>query len=418
MASKTLAGIRVLDFSKVLAGPLCAQYLGDMGADVVKVEPAVAGDDTRHYPPFRRSGDDADGTVYLSANRNKRSLAVDLKSEAGRAICHRLALTADVVLESFGPGVAERLGIDHTTLRALNPRLIHCSISGYGGVGPMKEGKGYDAVLQAFSGMISITGERGGDWVRSPFSPVDQATGMHALTGILAALLERAKTGKGLHVEANLFDTSVAFLGYILQGYWENGREPEKPGSAHDSLCPYEVFATRDKPMLLGVANDALWRKFCAVANAPALSADPRFASNALRVAHRGETVDAVKQMLLTRDRDDWVSALSAAGIPCSPVHTLGEMAVHPHTIASGMLQQYQHPAYGALTAVSQPLKFDGARSAIQRAPPLLGEHSREILMEAGYTPAELDDLVAAKRIQAAAPDLKTLTSLSVGTTT
>ena len=402
--STILSDIRVLDFSKVLAGPLCAQYLGDMGADVVKVEPPAGGDDTRHYPPFSRSARHADGTVFLSTNRNKRSLALDLKNEVGRSVCHRLAASADVVIESFGPGVAERLGVDYATLSALNPRLVVCSISGYGSVGPLKEGKGYDAVLQSFSGMISITGERGGSWVRSPFSPVDQATGIHALTGILAGLLERGKTGRGVHVEASLFDSSVAFLGYILQGYWENGREPEKPGSAHDSLCPYEVFPTRDKPMLLGVANDSLWLKFCAVAGTPGLARDPRFLTNALRVSHRAETVQAVAAVMAGRDRDDWVRSLSAAGIPCSPVNTLGEMAAHPHTAASGILQHYEHPAYGALAAVAQPLKFDGERNRVGREPPLLGQHSREILLQAGYSPAEVAELIAGRHIRADDP--------------
>jgi crotonobetainyl-CoA:carnitine CoA-transferase CaiB-like acyl-CoA transferase len=399
--STALTGIRVLDFSKVLAGPLCAQYMGDMGADVVKVEAADQGDDSRRFPPSCESGNDADGTVFLSANRNKRSLALDLKSAAGLAICHKLVMSTDVVLESYGPGVAQRLGIDHATLMALNPRLIHCSISGYGDTGPMKEGKGYDAVLQAFSGMLSITGERGGSAVRSPFSPVDQATGMHALTGILAGLLERARTGLGVRVEANLFDTSVAFLAYILQGFWLNGAEPERPGSSHDSLCPYEVFQTRDKAVLLGVANDSLWRKFCAVAGVPELAQDPRMASNALRVTHRHETVAAVAKLLLARDRDDWVAACSAAGIPCSPVHSLGEMAAHPHTTASGLVQTYEHPAYGLLKTVAQPLKFHGERMDVGRAPPLFGQHTCEVLLEAGYAQEELDRLLAEKVITA-----------------
>lgn len=398
-----LTGIRVLDFSKVLAGPLCAQYLGDMGADVVKVEPADEGDDSRRFPPFHKAGDDVDGTVFLSTNRSKRSIALDLKSEAGRAVCHKLVMSADVVLESYGPGVAERLAIDHATLMGLNPRLIHCSISGYGSSGPMKEGKGYDAVLQSFSGMLAITGERGGQAVRSPFSPVDQATGMHALTGILAGLLERARTGSGVRVEANLFDTSVAFLAYILQGFWKSGKEPERAGSSHDSLCPYEVFATRDKPVLLGVANDSLWRKFCTVAGVPTLAGDARFNTNALRVTHRQETVATVAPLLLMRDRDDWVGACAAAGIPCSPVHTLGEMAAHPHTAASGLVREYEHPAYGLLKTIAQPLKFHGERLDMSRPPPLFGQHTREVLMEAGYLPAELDALLAEKVISAPA---------------
>ena len=398
-AMNALAGIRVLDFSKVLAGPLCAQYLGDMGADVIKIEPPEGGEDARRYPPFRRSGDRADGTIFLAVNRNKRSAAIDMKLEAGRAICQRLALSADVVIESFGPGVAERLGIDHATLIALNPRLVHCGISGYGNEGPMKQGKGYDAVLQAFSGMLSITGERGGPPVRSPYSPIDQATGMHALVGIMAALFERSRTGRGGRIEASLFDTAVAFLGYIVQGYWEEGREPEKPGSSHDSLCPYEVFDARDKPFLLGVANDSLWRSFCTVAGVPTLAADPRFVTNTLRVGHRQETVATVAALLKTRDRDEWIVELSRAGIPCAPVHSLKEMLGHPHTAASQIVQRYDHPAYGASSTVAQPVKFDGDRSPVRRPPPLHGEHSREVLLEAGYSSAEVDAYVAQKVI-------------------
>ncbi|MDB5743613.1 MAG: coA-transferase family protein [Polaromonas sp.] len=400
---KALASVRVLDFSKVLAGPLCAQYLGDMGADVVKIEPLNEGDDTRRYPPFLDSGTHHDGTIFLSVNRNKRSFALDLKTDAGRDICHKLVMGADVVIESFGPGVAERLGIDHATLMALNPRLVHCSISGYGSVGPMKEGKGYDAVLQAFSGMLSISGERGGKHARSPFSPVDQGTGLHALIGILAALFERTATGKGMRVEASLFDTSIGFLGYILQGFWANGREPEPPGSSHDSLCPYEVFSTGDKPMLLGVANDSLWRKFCAVAGAPEVAADPRFTTNALRVANRRETVATVTALLATRGRDDWVKSLGLAGIPCSPVQSLGEMAAHPHTTEGGMLQKYVHPIYGELKTVSQPIKLQGERNSVMREAPLLGQHTAQILYESGYSSQEIDELAASGVINASA---------------
>ena len=394
-----LAGIRVLDFSKVLAGPLCTQYMGDMGADVVKVEAVSEGDDSRRFPPLLVAGDDVDGTVFVSVNRNKRSIALDLKGDEGRAIAHKLALTADVAIESFGPGVAERLQIDHRTLMALNPRLVHCAISGYGSTGPMKDGKGYDNVLQAFSGMLSITGERGGNAVRSPFSPVDQGTGTHALIGILAGLLERAQTGRGVRVEASLFDTSVGLLGYILQGFWKTGIEPERPGSAHDSLCPYEVFPTRDKPVLLGVANDSLWRKFCVVAGAPSLGDDPRFATNPLRVSNRQETVAAVTALLATRGRDSWISAFGEAGVPCSPVQTLGEMAAHPHTLASGLIQEYEHPVYGPLKSVAQPLKFHGERLEFGTAPPMFGEHTREVLREAGYADEALDRLEAKKVI-------------------
>ena len=392
-----LAGIRVLDLTKVLAGPLCTQYLGDMGADVIKVEPCDHGDDTRRWPPFE--GDD--GTIFLSVNRNKRSLAVDLKSPAGRDLCHRLAKRADVVIESFGPGVAARLGVDFETLAALNPRLVYCSISGFGTVGPMREGKGYDVVLQAFSGMLSITGEPGGPPLRSPFSPVDQGTGLHALAGILAGLLERARTGRGVKVEASLFDTSVAFLAYFLQGFWQRGTEPLRVGSGHESLCPYQVFDTRDAPLILGVANDSLWRAFCEVAGQPELADRAAFATNADRVRNRAETVAVVARIMRTRTRAEWIDALGATGIPCSPVHTLGELAAHPHTEASGMVFDYTTTQRGALKGVAQPLRFNGERAAQRLPPPRLGEHTLELLREAGYSEEEVIKLVADGTVRA-----------------
>nr|MBF0683752.1 CoA transferase [Pseudomonas sp.] len=397
MGPTPLTGIKVLDLSKVLAGPLCAQYLGDMGADVIKIESITEGDETRHWPPFRESPEAGPtGAVFLSANRNKRSLALDLRSDAGRAIVHRLAKNSDVVIESFGPGVAARLGVDAQTLRQLNAALVCCNISGYGNVGPMREGKGYDVILQAFTGMLAITGERNGPPVRSPFSPVDQATGMHALIGILAALFERSRTGEGTVVEASLFDTATGFLGYFLQSFWERGTEPEKPGSGHESLCPYEAFDTLDKPLILGVANDTLWRAFCKTAELENVVDDPRFRTNAARVEHREETVALVRARLVTRSRDEWLEQLSAVGIPCSPLHTLGELSAHPHTQAAGMVHQYQHPQYGPMRAVAQPLRFGGERTGLHRPPPSHGEHGHEILQEACFTDAEVAELAKA----------------------
>ena len=391
-----LTGIRVLDFSKVLAGPLCTQYLGDMGAQITKIEPCGAGDDTRRWPPFEGS----DGTVFLSANGNKRSLAVDLKTPAGREICHRLARSADIVVESFGPGVAERLGIDYGTLYALNPKLIYCSISGFGTVGPMRDGKGYDVVLQAFSGMISITGEPDRAPVRSPFSPVDQGTGLHALIGILAGLIERGRTGKGVKVDASLFDTSVGFLAYFLQAFWQRGTEPERAGSGHESLCPYQVFETADRPMILGVANDTLWRAFCAVAGAPELADRDDFKTNTDRVRNRTQCVAVVSELMRQHRRDDWLRLLAKVGVPGSPVHSLGELSEHPHTKASQMVFEYPDATGRTLKSVAQPLRFDGERPGARLRPPALGEQTREVLQELNYSDEQINALVSSAVVQ------------------
>lgn len=393
-AALPLAGIRVLDFSKVLAGPLCTQYMADMGADVVKVEAPGSGDDSRHWPPFPAADDgQVFGTPFLAANRGKRSIAIDLKAAEGRALCHRLAAQADVVIESFGPGVAARLAVDYDSLRGVSDKLIHCSISGFGSVGPMKSGKGYDVILQAFTGMLSITGEPGGNSVRSPFSPVDQATGMHALIGILAALHERHASRRGKKIEVSLFDTATAFLGYFLQGFWERGSEPEKPGSGHESLCPYETFQASDKALILGVANDNLWKKFCKLAGLHEYADDPRYATNARRVANRRETVALVRDVMRRHPCAYWVEKLDAAGIPCSPLHGLSDLSSHPHTQAVEMVRQYDHPQLGPLRTVSQPIRFDGKRMPVTRHAPMLGEHTGQVLRELGMTAQEIGDL-------------------------
>jgi crotonobetainyl-CoA:carnitine CoA-transferase CaiB-like acyl-CoA transferase len=386
---KPLTGLKVVDFTKVLAGPLCTQYLGDMGAEVVKVEAYRDGDDTRRWPPFR--GDD--GTVFLSANRNKRSIALDLKAAAGREVAQRLLRSADIAVESFGPGVPQRLGIDYETARAHNPKLIYCSISGFGRRGLLRDGKGYDVILQAFSGMMSITGEEGGPPLRSPFSPVDQATGFHAVTGILAALLERARTGQGALVETSLFDSSLAFLGYFLQGYWEKGTQPLKSGSGHESLCPYQAFEASDKHVLLGVANDALWRAFCGVAGIMNVADDPRFRTNADRVRNRGATVKLVQDVMKQRTCDEWVRVLGAAGIPCAPINSFADMSAHPHTKESGMVVEIEHPVHGKFNTVAQPILFNGERNQPASPPPLHGEHTDAILAELGYSAIEIERL-------------------------
>jgi crotonobetainyl-CoA:carnitine CoA-transferase CaiB-like acyl-CoA transferase len=388
--SKPLTGIRVLDLSKVLAGPLCAQYLGDLGADIIKVETVGQGDETRGWPPFPAPGL---GTVFLSANRNKRSIAVDLKTEKGREIVHTLAKSADIAIESFGTGVAERLGIDAATLRPLNDRLIHCSISGFGRSGPLKNSPGYDVILQAFSGIMSMTGDENGGYVRSPISPIDQMTGVHAFSGIMALLYAREKTGQGGTIQVSLFETAMGLLGYNLQTYWERGVQPPKCGSSHESLCPYQAFEAADGPIMIGVANDNLWRKFCGVAGLDVIVDDPRFRTNADRVKHRDETIRHVRSALAQRSVKYWNDALAGVGVPCSPINSIAQLLDHPHTRASGIVVEYDHDNAGRLKAIGHPVLINGEQRRAGSPPPMLGQHTNEVLAELGLSSDSIDQL-------------------------
>lgn len=394
--AKPLNGLRVLDLSKVLAGPLCAQYLGDLGADIIKVETVGAGDETRGWPPFPAPGL---GTVFLSANRNKRSIAVDMKTQKGREIVHALARSADVAIESFGTGVAERLGIDAATLRSLNDRLIHCSISGFGRSGPLKNSPGYDVILQAFSGIMSMTGDENGGYIRSPISPIDQMTGVHAFSGILALLYAREKTGKGGALQVSLFETALGLLGYNLQTYWERGTQPPKCGSSHESLCPYQAFEAADGPIMIGVANDNLWRKFCAIAGLDAIVDDPKFRTNADRVKHRGETLGHVQSALALQSVAHWNEVLADVGVPCSPINTVAQLLAHPHTEASGIILDYVHEAAGPLRGVGHPVSIEGETRGGGLPPPMLGQHTDDVLSELGVSDRAISELRQARVI-------------------
>ncbi|KKL88282.1 hypothetical protein LCGC14_1926270 [marine sediment metagenome] len=389
---RLLSGIKVLDLSKVLAGPLCAQYLSDMGAEVIKVEAPVSGDDTRGWPPFRAAGM---GAVFMSANRGKRSIAIDMKTDEGRALVHDLARTCDVAIESFGTGVAERLGIDRAILQGVNPRLIHCSISGFGRNGPMKNAAGYDVILQAFSGMMSLTGEDDGPHVRSPISPIDQSTGFHALSGILAALYAREATGAVEAVEVSLYETALGLLAYNFQSYWERGHQPSRCGSSHEALCPYQVFDAADGAVMIGVANDSLWRKFCKVAGLDDIVEDPKFATNAARVDHRPETLAHVKAAVAAKPMQFWDDELAKLRVPCSPINDLAAVLAHPHTQHSDVVMSYGTADLGEMKAIAQPIRFSGRKRNVALPPPLLGEHTGAILGDLGRTDAEIEDLRA-----------------------
>lgn len=395
-----LKGLRVLDLSKVLAGPLCGQYLGELGAEVIKVEPVGKGDDTRAWLPQEKG----ESATFLAVNHNKRSLAIDLKTPEGRQIVQKIASTADIVLQGFGGGTAARLGVDYETLSAMNPRLIYCEISGYGRDGPLGREPGYDVMLQAFSGMISTMGQPGGDFARASFSPVDLGTGMNAVMGILAAVIERGQTGQGVYVEVSLLDTAMALMGYMAQNYWRTGEIPKRMGTAHPAMAPYQAFKALDGFLMVGVGNESQWRKFCAAADLQAYQDDPRFATNAARVANFDATVDLVAQRIATQTVEEWLDALRKGGVACSPINTLDQALSHPQTAARKLIVETSHPVLGVVQNMGLPVRFQGRAREARRAAPLLGEHTDEILREYGYTD---DAIVAFKRdrvVDASAP--------------
>jgi crotonobetainyl-CoA:carnitine CoA-transferase CaiB-like acyl-CoA transferase len=390
---KPLKGMKVLDMSRAIAGPLCAQALGDLGAEVIKVESPGLGDETRGWPPFAAEGL---GAVFLSFNRNKRSIAIDLKAPEGRDLVHALAKQADVAIESFSTGVAERLGIDATTLCGLNKRLVHCSISGFGREGPLRMAPGYDVILQAFCGIMAMTGDDGGGHIRSPVSPIDQMTGTHAVVGVLAALMERQRTARGGTVQASLFDTAMALQRYNLQNFWITGRQVPKSGSGHESLCPYQAFEAADGPVLIGVANDNLWRKFCRIAGLEDIVDDARFRTNADRAAHRAQVVTRVQAAVATHPVNWWYDKLSEAGVPCSPINNLDQLVSNPHTEATGIVLEYEHPVAGATKGVAQPWVLDGHAREAGTPPPSRGEHTDAVLGELGLSTQDILRLRAA----------------------
>jgi len=392
-----LADLVVLDLTRILSGPFATMTLADLGADVIKIEQPGQGDDTRQWgPPFQ--GEEA--AYFLSVNRNKRSLAVDLKSAEGLAAVQKLAVTADVVVENFRPGTAERLGLGYEELSARNPGLVYASISGYGQTGPDAHRPGYDAIAQARSGIMSVTGEAAGPPVRVGVSSADLTAGMWATIGILAALHEKGRTGQGQWVDISLLDGSVSWLTYVSSGYFASGDTPQRYGSAHPTIVPYQAFETADGFAMVAVGNDGLWRRFAQAVGRADLATDPRFAGNPDRVAHRGALLPLIEGIMLTRTTEEWVAVLDAAGVPVGPIQTVDQALADPQVLARGMVATVQHPTEGELKMVTCPIKLSRTPATVRTAPPLLGQHTDGILAGLGFTGDRISSLRTEGAIQ------------------
>lgn len=389
-APKALGHIRVLDLSRVLAGPWCSQNLADLGADVIKIERPGSGDDTRAWgPPYARDADGHDtseAAYYLSANRGKRSVTVDIATSEGQALIRDLARHADVVLENYKVGQLKRYGLDYDSLKAVKPDLVYCSITGFGQDGPYAHRAGYDFLIQGMGGLMSVTGERddlpGGGPQKAGVALTDLMTGMYATIAVLAALTHRDRTGAGQYIDMALLDTQVAMLANVGSNYLNSGKAPKRWGNAHANIVPYQTFACSDGHIIVATGNDGQYQKFVEAGGRPDLAADPRFATNPARVANRDVLVPLLAEMVATRGRDEWIALLEAVGVPCGPINDVGEVFANEQVQARGMAVSLPHPAAGQVTLVRSPMKMSGTPATSDKAPPLLGQHTDEVLRD------------------------------------
>ena len=400
-----LPHIKVLDLSRVLAGPWCTQILADLGADVIKVERPGAGDDTRHWgPPFLQDAqgqDTANAAYYTCANRNKRSITVDIARPEGQALIRQLAQQSDVLVENFKVGGLAHYGLDYASLRQLNPRLIYCSVTGFGQDGPYAERAGYNLMVQATCGLMSITGrpdgEPGGGPLRVGVAVTDLFTGVYAATAILAALEVRHRTGEGQHIDMALLDVGMAMLANQAGGFLNTGKVPQRQGNAHPSLVPYQDMPTQDGAMLLAIGNDGQFARFCEVAGRPELAQDARYATNTLRVQHREELVPQLMAITRTRTTDEWIAALEHRAVPCGPINDIAQAFADAQVRARGLVvAQARSPQAVAaegvpvVHGVASPLRLSATPPVLHRAPPTLGEHTDEVLAALGLDAARI----------------------------
>ena len=395
-----LDGIRVVDLSRVLAGPTCAQSLADLGADVIKIERPGAGDDTRGWgPPFlkdRNGNDTADAAYYLAANRGKRSVLADLSIDAGQQLIRELVAQSDVLIENFKVGQLARYGLDYATLKEVNPGLIYCSVTGFGQDGPLAHRAGYDFVIQGMSGFMSITGEAddqpGGGPQKAGVAISDLMTGMAATQGILAALFHRERTGEGQYIDMALLDVMVAALANMNTNYLTSGTPPHRWGNAHPNVVPYQTFQASDGWIIVTAGNNEQFRKFCEAGGRADVAADERFASNALRIKNRGDLIPALQEMVLKKPAADWITELEQVGVPCGPINDLKQSFENPQVIARGLRVDIERKDAGPVPLVGNPIKFSQTPVSYKLPPPRLGEHTEQVLRETlGYN----DDAIA-----------------------
>jgi formyl-CoA transferase len=376
-----LAGLRVVDQTQVMAGPFCSMLLADLGADVIKVEPP-GGEETRHMPPTLPPGISA---AFLAVNRNKRGLLLDLKQPDGVAVLRKLAASADVLVENYRPGVARRLGVDYETLAPLNPRLIYCSISGFGQTGPYASRGGYDLIAQGMSGIMSVTGSEGGPPVKVGVPVTDLGAGLFGVVGILAAVRARHRTGRGQLVDTSLFEAGLALSVWETAEYWFAGRTPEPKGTAHRMSAPYQAFRASDGSFTVGASNARLWPRFAAVLGLEHLTSDPRFDTVASRLANRAELEALIEAVTLAKPRAEWLERCEAAGIPAGPIYSVPEALADPHAVARGMVQEVEHPGIGPVKSLGNPVKLSRTPATVRSSAPDPGQDTDAILAELGY---------------------------------